>query len=307
MSNSDQGDELERDDDQAGAILPFDDGSGENGGTGAGRLIRRQWHDDGSGARWWFSVVDVVAVLTDSLDPNAYWRKLKQRLTAEGSEVVTNCHGLKMRALDGKLRSTDAADTETMLRIVQSIPSPKAEPFKQWLAREGARRLAEVAGELPEDQRRLMEHALLAETTARLERSAKMAGVITAADVAIFHDEGYRGLYEETAEQIAVRKDVPANEITEWMGSDELSYNLFRATLADQQIHRDQPRTRADANEIHYDVGQAVRQFIIEQGATLPERLPTPAQSIPQLERAEYQRLQAERREAGWPLEGDVE
>lgn len=93
---------------------------------------------------WYFSVVDVVAVLTDSVDPAAYWRKLKQRLKAEGNETVTNCHGLKMTAPDGKKRLTDVADTEQILRIIQSIPSPKAEPFKLWLAQVGRERIEET-------------------------------------------------------------------------------------------------------------------------------------------------------------------
>lgn len=90
--------------------------------------IRVAW--DAEREEWYFSIVDVVAVLTDSTDPTAYWRKLKQRLKAEGNEAVTNCHGLKMRAADGKNRLTDVADTEQLLRIIQSIPSKKAEPFK---------------------------------------------------------------------------------------------------------------------------------------------------------------------------------
>ena len=82
-----------------------------------------------SNEAWFFSIVDVVAVLTDSVDAAAYWRKLKQRLKSEGNETVTNCHGLKMQAPDGKMRQTDVVDTEQLLRLVQSIPSPKAEPF----------------------------------------------------------------------------------------------------------------------------------------------------------------------------------
>ncbi|OGX26312.1 MAG: phage antirepressor protein [Omnitrophica WOR_2 bacterium RIFCSPHIGHO2_02_FULL_45_21] len=93
---------------------------------------------------WWFSVVDVVAVLTGSPDAGAYWRKLKQRLNEEGSEVVTFCHGLKLFAPDGKMRETDCADTEGMLRVIQSIPSPKAEPLKRWLARVGYERIQEI-------------------------------------------------------------------------------------------------------------------------------------------------------------------
>ena len=102
--------------------------------------FRNQYFDmDG-----YFSVVDVVGVLTDSVDPTAYWRKLKQRLKAEGNETVTNCHGLKMTAHDGKKRLTDVADTEQLLRIIQSIPSPKAEPFKLWLAQVGRERIEET-------------------------------------------------------------------------------------------------------------------------------------------------------------------
>ena len=102
--------------------------------------IRRIWHED----QWWFSVVDVVAVLTESKDAGAYWRKLKQRLKAEGSEVVTNCHALKLEAPDGKKYATDCANTETMFRIIQSIPSKNAEPFKRWLAKVGYERIQEI-------------------------------------------------------------------------------------------------------------------------------------------------------------------
>ena len=104
--------------------------------------IRVAW--DAERVEWYFSIVDVVAVLTDSADPTAYWRKLKQRLKAEGNETVTNCHALKMRAADGKNRLTDVADTEQLLRSIQSIPSKKAEPFKAWLAMVGRERIEET-------------------------------------------------------------------------------------------------------------------------------------------------------------------
>jgi hypothetical protein len=93
---------------------------------------------------WWFSVVDVVEALTESVDAGAYWRKLKQRLSEEGSEVVTFCHGLKLTSSDGKKYETDCANTEGVFRIIQSIPSPKAEPFKRWLAKVGYERIQEI-------------------------------------------------------------------------------------------------------------------------------------------------------------------
>ncbi len=102
--------------------------------------IRRDWYQE----EWWFSVVDVCRVLTESVDAGAYWRKLKQRLIKEGSEVVTNCHGLKLQAADGKKYKTDCANTEGLFRIIQSIPSPKAEPFKRWLAAVGYERVQEI-------------------------------------------------------------------------------------------------------------------------------------------------------------------
>ena len=104
--------------------------------------IRAVWNEEEE--QWYFSVVDVVGALTESADRSAYWRKLKQRLKNEGSETVTICHQLKMPAVDGKMRKTDAANTKGILRIIQSIPSPKAEPFKQWLAQVGAERLEEI-------------------------------------------------------------------------------------------------------------------------------------------------------------------
>ena len=105
--------------------------------------VRTHW--DEKEEKWYFSVSDVIAILTESIDPLAYWRKLKERLKKEGNETVTNLHGLKMQATDGKMRITDVADTEQLLRIIQSIPSPKAEPFKQWLAKVGYERMQEIA------------------------------------------------------------------------------------------------------------------------------------------------------------------
>jgi hypothetical protein len=107
------------------------------------KQIRSVWSDKEQ--KWLFSVVDVVEVLTDSQNPQVYWRVLKKRLLAEGNETVTNCNGLKMKASDGKMRMTDVADTEQLLRLIQSIPSPKAEPFKLWLAQVGSERLDEIA------------------------------------------------------------------------------------------------------------------------------------------------------------------
>lgn len=105
------------------------------------KKIRSQW--DGEQEKWFFSIVDVIEILTDSPNPQVYWRVMKKRLKDEGNETVTNCNALKMEAQDGKQRLTDVADTEQLFRLIQSIPSPKAEPFKQWLAKVGYERVEE--------------------------------------------------------------------------------------------------------------------------------------------------------------------
>lgn len=104
--------------------------------------LRTLWDEDQE--KWYFSIVDTISVLTESVAPAAYWRKLKQRLKDEGNETVTNCHGLKMQASDGKMRRTDVADAEQLFRLIQSIPSPKAEPFKMCLAQIASERLDEM-------------------------------------------------------------------------------------------------------------------------------------------------------------------
>jgi hypothetical protein len=106
------------------------------------KQVRRAWNK--AEEKWYFAIVDVIAVLTGSVDPGAYWRKLKERLKKEGNQTVTNCHALKMTAADGRQRLTDVADTGQLLRLIQSIPSPKAEPFKLWLAQVGYERLEEI-------------------------------------------------------------------------------------------------------------------------------------------------------------------
>ncbi len=106
------------------------------------RKIRTVWDDEKE--KWFFSVVDVVGALTDSANPRNYWKVLKNRLKKEGNETVTNCNQLKLLASDGKMRLTDVADTEQLFRIIQSIPSPKAEPFKQWMAATAAERIDQI-------------------------------------------------------------------------------------------------------------------------------------------------------------------
>lgn len=280
-------------------MLPFD---------GDGQLIRRQWVND----RWYFSVVDVVAVLTDSTIPRNYWSDLKRRLADdEGfSELHAKIVQLKMRSMDGKKYATDAADTETILRIIQSIPSPKAEPFKQWLAKVGTERLEELgqsdllAGMTPE-QKAIFLRGQMSDRNTSLADAASGSGVITSREFAVFQDHGYRGLYGgETARDIAARKGLAkGQQILDWMGPDELAANLFRASLTEQRLRNQPVETKDEANKVHHQTGAAVRQVIIEQGGTKPEELPTPDISIQELQRREQKRIEAERQPSLFPDE----
>jgi len=262
------------------------------------RLIRRQWHD----GRWYFSVVDVVAVLTDSPQPRVYWGQLKGRLASEGAgQVFPNLKQLKMRSADGKTYATDAADVETMLRIVQSIPSPKAEPVKQWLARVGTERLQEDADALAgltEDQRRLFVRDQLTEHNKALAAAAGGSGVLSSRDFAVFQDFGYMGLYGgERARDIHARKGLAKGQaILDHMGSEELAANLFRATQAEAKLRREPVQGKDAANQTHFTVGRQVREFIVnELGGTPPEQLPTPSDGIGQVRKREQKRIEGER------------
>ena len=115
--------------------------------------VRTSW--DADNEKWYFSIVDVIAVLTESPNPRNYWKVLKHRLLREGNQSVTDCNQLKMQSSDGKYYKTDVADTEQLLRLIQSIPSPKAEPFKQWLARVGYERIEET-----EDPEKALDRAM---------------------------------------------------------------------------------------------------------------------------------------------------
>ena len=143
------------------------------------RKIRAIW-DEGA-EKWWFSVVDIIAALTESDNPQVYWRVLKKRLADEGNETVTNCNGLKMLAPDGKMRLTDVADTEQFLRVIQSIPSKKAEPFKLWLAKVGSERMDETV----DKQFKGLKKESLRDNMTNTELVLNMLAEVAATDISI--------------------------------------------------------------------------------------------------------------------------
>lgn len=248
--------------------------------------IRSVWNDETG--EWYFSVVDVVGALTDQPTVERarnYWKVLKSRLKKEGNETVTNCNRLKLQAEDGKMRLTDVANTEQLLRIIQSIPSPKAEPFKLWMAQLGADRIHDI--EAAEALSKEIDQRLAARDDVRqhnisLADAAFASGVKTSLDFARFQNSGYMGLYGgETASDIKRRKGLKkSQEILDHMNSEELGANLFRITQAEAKLRREKVQSKEEANKVHFKVGHIVRKTIESLGGTMPEKLPTPKESI---------------------------
>lgn len=250
--------------------------------------IRSVWNDEAG--EWFFSVVDVVGALTDSADTKQYIKKMRSRDSELNSNWGTICTPLKMLAPDGKMRKSQTANTEGILRIIQSIPSPKAEPFKQWLAQLGADRIHDLeAAEAfnKEIDARIEARNNIKQHNVALADAAFAAGVKTNLDFAKFQNSGYMGLYGgETAGDIKRRKKLkPNQEILDHMGSVELGANLFRITQAEDKLRRENISSKEAANKVHYEVGRTVRKTIEELGGTMPEKLPTPEESIKQIDK----------------------
>ncbi len=251
------------------------------------QVVRRTWHE----GEWWFAIVDVVAALTDSVQPEGYLKDLRKRDAglAEGWGQIASPLRL---TTPGGAQLLNCANMQGVLRVIQSIPSPKAEPFKRWLAQVGYERIQEVDSAnsfaaLNEDQRRLMLRDELSQHNKHLAAAAQQAGVETPVDYAVFQNHGYKGLYGGLGnkELHALKGLKKSHKILDHMGSTELAANLFRATQTEDKLKRDGIKGKSAANHTHYDVGEKVRQTIAEIGGTMPEHLPVPGKSIQQIER----------------------
>lgn len=213
-----------------------------------GRQIRTKWDEEIQD--YYYSIIDVIAVLTESKDPNAYWRKLKQRLINEGNQTVTNCHSLKMPAKDGKMRLTDVATTKQLLRLIQSVPSPNAEPFKLWLAQVGSERLDEIADpELSIERainnyremgyseewisQRIRSIEIRKDLTAEWDRS----GVEKGLEYAILSDEISRASFGVTTNQHKRLKGLKKESLRDNMTNAELVINML-GELATTEISK---------------------------------------------------------------------
>ncbi|RTZ04240.1 Bro-N domain-containing protein [Flavobacterium sp. GSP6] len=223
--------------------------------------IRSSW--DNEQEKWFFSIVDIIAALTDSNNPQVYWRVLKKRLLAEGNETVTNCNGLKMVAPDGKMRLTDVADTEQLFRLIQSIPSPKAEPFKQWLAKIGYERIEESQDPEKAIDRAMENYLKLGYSTAWINQRLKSIevrkeltdewenrGVKKGQQFASLTDIITQAWSGNTVKEYKDLKGLKKENLRDNMTNLELVLNMLAEATATEISKENNPKTFADNKKI---------------------------------------------------------
>lgn len=223
--------------------------------------IRSSW--DNEQEKWFFSIVDIIAALTDSNNPQVYWRVLKKRLLAEGNETVTNCNGLKMVAPDGKMRLTDVADTEQLFRLIQSIPSPKAEPFKQWLAKIGYERIEESQDPEKAIDRAMENYLKLGYSTAWINQRLKSIevrkeltdewenrGVKKGQEFASLTDIITQAWSGNTVKQYKNLKGLRKENLRDNMTNLELVLNMLAEATTTEISKENNPKTFADNKKI---------------------------------------------------------
>ncbi len=228
------------------------------------KKVRTIW--DGDQEKWFISIIDVIAVLTESKDASAYWRKLKQRLKEEGNETVTNCHGLKMMAPDGKMRLTDVADTEQLFRLIQSIPSPKAEPFKLWLAKVAAERLDELQDPELSIDRALQQYVNLGYSESWINQRLKSIEIRKE----LTDEWKKRGIKQ--GQQFATLTDI----ITQaWSGNTTKQYKVFKG-LKKENLRDNMTNTELILNMLAEastkDISQAVNPKDFEESKTVAQQ-----------------------------------
>ena len=248
------------------------------------RKVRSSWNEDEG--KWYFSVVDVVGILTEQSDvPGArnYWKVLKNRLRKEGCEPVTKCNQLKMTAEDGKQRLTDVADTEQMFRIIQSIPSQKAEPFKQWLARVGAERLDEVADPELAIARAILTYRRRGYDESWINRRLKAievrklltdewnrSGVKDGFEYAVLTDDIYKGWSDLTAKEYKKLKGLKKENLRDHMSNMELLLGMLAEATTTELSQTKNPdgfeESRAIAQEGGSIIGNTRREIESKTG-----------------------------------------
>lgn len=251
------------------------------------RRVRTVWDDEQE--KWYFSIVDVVAVLTDSSNPQTYWRVLKKRLLAEGNETVTNCNGLKMQAADGKIRLTDVADTEQLLRLIQSIPSPKAEPFKLWMAKVASERLNQIQDpELSIDQA-LMDYKRMGYSDSWINQRLKSIeirkdltdewkkhGLQEGVQFATLTDIIYQTWSDMTSKEYKQFKGLKKENLRDNMTNKELVLNMLAELSTKEISETSDPETFNDHIDIAQQGGEVARNARLELEAKTGKRVISP-------------------------------
>jgi hypothetical protein len=239
------------------------------------KQVRSHWDEENE--KWYISIVDVIAVLTESVDPNAYWRKLKQRLKEEGNETVTNCHALKMLASDGKMRLTDVADTEQLFRLIQSIPSPKAEPFKLWLAKVASERLDEMQDPELSIDRALEQYLQLGysenwinqrlksiEIRKELTDEWKKIGIKEGKEFAILTDIITKAWSEKTTKEYKILKGLKKENLRDNMTNTELILNMLAEASTKDISQATDPKSFEESKEVAKQGGNVAKVALKE-------------------------------------------
>ena len=232
--------------------------------------VRTVWDDEEE--KWYFSIVDVVAVLTDSSNPQTYWRVLKNRLIKEGNETVTNCNAFKFRAADGKMRMTDVADVQQLLRLIQSIPSPKAEPFKQWMASVAATRIDQIQdpelsiSQAIEDYRRLgyseswiNQRLKSIEVRKYLTDEWKRSGVETGQQYAALTDIIYQQWSGFTAKEYKQFKGLKKENLRDNMTDLEIALNMLAEATTTELSKQVNPKGFNESAGVAHRGGNAAK------------------------------------------------
>ena len=251
------------------------------------KKVRTFW--DEKQEKWYFSIVDAIAILTDSLDPAAYWRKLKQRLKQEGNETVTNCHGLKMRAADGKMRLTDVADTEQLFRLIQSVPSQKAEPFKLWIAQVARERLDQMQDPELSIEQAMSDYKRLGysdnwinqrlksiEIRKELTDEWKKRGLQEGLQFASLTDIIYQTWAGKTAKEYKKFKGLKKENLRDNMTNTELVLNMLAELSTKRISETTNPETMNDHSNVARQGGEIARNARLELEAKTGENVISP-------------------------------
>lgn len=254
--------------------------------------IRR--HYDEKTETWYFSIVDVIYALTQSKDPLAYWRKLKQRLKEEGNQTVTNCHALKMVAADGKMRLTDIANPEQLLRLIQSIPSPKAEPFKLWLAKVGYERIQETADPSKaldrarshwkaqgRSQKWIQQRMMGQETRNKLTDYWQAHGVTKSDDFAMLTNVIHQEWSDLSVAQHKKLKGLAHENLREHMSEAELLFTALAELSTRQIAEKDQAEGVQENKVAGRKGGKLAKQARLQFEEATGTKVVTPKSSLP--------------------------